>query len=69
MEIQALKENKEEDSAIIGVYDVKLKIEDGIRFGFGFGLGIILWGIIFSIIVFLGARIIFMMFAGSLAIF
>jgi hypothetical protein len=29
------------------VYDIKLKVGDGVRFGFGFGLGMIFWGLIF----------------------
>lgn len=35
MEIETLKENKEENSPMLGIYEVNLKVSDGIRFGTG----------------------------------
>lgn len=51
-----ITENKEsinqkeniKDTAVIGVYDVNLKVSDGFRFG----VGVILSGVLFSIIFF-----------------
>jgi hypothetical protein len=63
MKIETLEESEKNNSPVIGVYDVKLKVSDGIRFGFGFGLGIFLWiGLLFAIFIFslylIGASII-----------
>jgi hypothetical protein len=54
MDVEITKKEDKEASPIIGVYDVRLKVGDGVRFGFGFGLGIIMWVAIFTIISILG---------------
>ena len=56
MEIQTLKEEDKQNSPILDVINVKLDVSDGIRFGFGFGLGMVIWGMIFCIITFLGVK-------------
>lgn len=48
MEIEIEKEKDKAKSPITGFYDINLKVEDGIRFGFGFGLSLIIWGLILT---------------------
>ena len=38
MNIETKELNDKPNAPVIGVYDIKLKVGDGIRFGFGFGL-------------------------------
>lgn len=50
MEIEIEKEKDKATSPITGFVNVNLKVSDGISFGWGFGLSLILWGIIITII-------------------
>ncbi len=56
MEIDTVKKNDEENPAIIGIYDVRLKIGDGARFGFGFGFGMFLWQALFLVLLLIGIK-------------
>jgi len=47
MTIETLEENEKKESPVVGVYDIKLKVGDGVRFGLGFGLGMFLWAVLF----------------------
>ena len=50
MKIETLEEGEKISSPVIGIYDIKLRVSDGIRFGFGLGLGLFLWILVFSAI-------------------
>lgn len=53
MEIEVVKEENKEKAPVTGICAVNLKISDGIRFGFGFGLGMIIWSLIFLFVTFI----------------
>ena len=50
MEIEIEKEKNKATAPITGFYNVNLKVSDGIRFGFGFGLSMIFWGLLLTTI-------------------
>jgi hypothetical protein len=65
MKIETKEQSEKLDSPIIGVYDIKLKVGDGMRFGFGFGLGIFLWGLLLSAIIVFGLWLLLFPFVDS----
>ncbi len=69
MEIQTLQKKEGENSPIIVLDSLKLKVGDGIRLGFGFGFGMFLWGVIFLAVVFVGASILIQSLASSIKLF
>ena len=69
MEIETFKDGDKENAPVMAVYDVKLKVGDGVRFGFGFGLGMIIWGIIFLVITYFGVNILMSSFTKSIKLF
>jgi len=52
MNIETKELNDKPNAPVIGVYDIKLKVGDGIRFGFGFGFGVFVWGLLLSVVIF-----------------
>ena len=50
MQIESIKENDKPNSPVIWVDKIKLKVGDGVRLGFGFGIGMFLWGVLLTAI-------------------